>query len=156
MSTCCKMVGWVEGQTCFLQYLFLHVGLLNLILFNDVYCISFYLLLIIGCLSTLCKDVKCSNSHCSFIYSITYTECTKHLEHLPNIELHLLLPSDQPQLVGAWTTRCQKRGATGILAHASHSCVKLAGWPLGGGTILDTEGEMLRVKNPAASQFKDT
>ena len=30
-----------------------------------------------------------------FIYSKAYTECTKHKEHLPNIELHPLLPSKQ-------------------------------------------------------------
>ena len=37
-----------------------------------------------------------------------YTECTKHQEHLPNIELRPILPSEQPQFVGGMdSTRCQ-------------------------------------------------
>jgi hypothetical protein len=34
---------------------------------------------------------------------VVYTECTKHEEHHPNIELHPLFPSEQPTFIGAWT-----------------------------------------------------
>jgi hypothetical protein len=32
-----------------------------------------------------------------------YTQCRKHYEHLPNIEMRSTLPSEQPQFGGAWT-----------------------------------------------------
>ena len=41
--------------------------------------------------------------------SCKYTECTKHKGHLPNIELHPLLPSEQPQFVRAWTLQGVER-----------------------------------------------
>ena len=38
-----------------------------------------------------------------YIFVTINTDCTKHLEHFPNIELHPFLPSEQSQNVGAWT-----------------------------------------------------
>ena len=46
------------------------------------------------------------NNHCHFLVITKcsrYTECTKHYENLPNIDLHPFLPSEQPHFKGAWT-----------------------------------------------------
>jgi hypothetical protein len=41
----------------------------------------------------------------SISHTETYTEATKHEEHLPNIQWHFLLPSEQPLFIRAWTSQ---------------------------------------------------
>uniref|UniRef100_A0A4W5L8I7 PR domain zinc finger protein 10 n=1 Tax=Hucho hucho TaxID=62062 RepID=A0A4W5L8I7_9TELE len=62
-----------------------------------------------------------------------------HTEHLRNIELHPLLPSEQPQFVGSWTLQGVEsvpQGCWPMLTPMLPTVVKLAGCPLGGGPFL--------------------
>jgi hypothetical protein len=77
-------------------------------------------------------------------------------EHLPNVEMHPLFPSEQPQFIGAWIL--QGVGCWPMLTPMLPTFV--SNCPLGGGplyfgrwTILETHRKLLSVKNPTELQF---
>ena len=86
-----------------------------------------------------------SSSVCESVFWRQYarvcerTECTKHKGHLTNIELHPLLPPEQPQFIGVWTLQGGEsvpQGCWPMLTPMLLTVVKLAGCPLGGGPFL--------------------
>jgi hypothetical protein len=84
------------------------------------------------------------------------TECTKHYEHLPNIQFHPLLPSEQPQFVGHGLYKVSKafhRDAGPYWLQCFPQLCQVGWMSFGWWTILDTHRKLLSVKNPAVLQF---
>ena len=84
-----------------------------------------------------------------------YTECTKHL---PNIELHPLLPSEQPQFVRAWTLRGVEsvpQGCWPMSTSIVQCCVKLPVCPSGGGPSLTHTWETVECEKPSSIAVLD-